>query len=227
MPEPKGPSEFVEQAYRLQDEGGMVEFYRKWAADYDRQMLDQLGYTSPTKIAQQLSEYLTDSEASVLDLGCGTGLTSVYLAAKGYQNLDGIDLSADMIRVAGQRGIYRKLVVGDINQPLDGEDASYDGVVSTGTFTHGHVGPQPLDEIFRILKPGGILACTVHDELWESMGFSAKLDTLVDAGIANCLSRQLDSYYHDSPPRGLVLHLSEMRLTVGLADPNEMIEQAG
>jgi len=77
-------------------------------------MLDQLGYISPTKIAQQLSEYLTSSEASVLDLGCGTGLTGVYLAAAGYLNLDGIDLSADMIRVAGQRRIYRELVVGDI-----------------------------------------------------------------------------------------------------------------
>jgi len=202
MPEPKGPSEFVEQAYRLQDEAGMVEFYRKWAEDYDRQMLDQLGYISPTKIAQQLSEYLTSSEASVLDLGCGTGLTGVYLAAAGYLNLDGIDLSADMIRVAGQRRIYRELVVGDINQALEPADASYDGVVSTGTFTHGHVGPQPLDEIFRILKPGGILACTVHDELWESMGFRAKLCALVDAGIASCLSRKMGSYYHAAPPEG-------------------------
>jgi predicted TPR repeat methyltransferase len=202
MPEQKGPSEFVEAAYNLDDEAGMVEFYRKWAEDYDHQMLDQLGYTSPTKIAQHLAEHLPDSGATVFDVGCGTGLTCVYLAEKGYTSLDGIDLSPDMVRVAAQRGIYRELLVGDVNQPLERENASYDGVISSGTFTHGHVGPQPLDEIFRILKPGGILACTVHEDLWESMGFKQKLDQLVDAGSALRLTQQLDSYYRDGPPEG-------------------------
>ncbi|MDH3761395.1 MAG: class I SAM-dependent methyltransferase [Gammaproteobacteria bacterium] len=202
MSEAKGPSEFVDAAYNLEDEASMVEFYRKWAQDYDHQMLDQLGYTSPTTIAQLLSEHLADSDAAVFDVGCGTGLTCVYLAEKGYSKLDGIDLSPDMAAVAGQRGIYRELLVGDVNQKLEREDASYDGVISSGTFTHGHVGPQPLDEIFRILKPGGILACTVHDELWESMGFRAKLDALVDSGIAVRLSQQLGSYYRDAPPEG-------------------------
>jgi len=202
VPEPKGPSEFVDAAYHLEDEASMVEFYRQWAEDYDHQMLDQLGYTSPTTIAQQLSEHLPDTGASIFDIGCGTGLTCVYLAEKGYRNLDGIDLSPDMVRVAGQRGIYRELLVGDINQALEREDASYHGVISSGTFTHGHVGPEPMDEIFRILKPGGILACTVHDELWESMGFRAKLESIVDRGSARCLSQEMDSYYRDSPPEG-------------------------
>ncbi len=202
MPQKNGPSEFVESAYNLEDEASMVEFYRKWAQDYDHQMLDQLGYTSPTKIAQHLVEHLPDIDAAVFDVGCGTGLTCVYLAEKGYTNLDGIDLSPDMVRVAGQRGIYRELLVGDVNQSLERDDASYDGVISSGTFTHGHVGPQPLDEILRILKPGGILACTVHEDLWESMGFRQKLDALVDAGIALRLNQQLDSYYRDGPPEG-------------------------
>jgi predicted TPR repeat methyltransferase len=202
MNEPKGPSEFVDAAYRLEDEASMVEFYRKWAEDYDHQMLDELGYTSPTTIARHLSAHLPDIRASIFDVGCGTGLTCVYLAEKGYRNLDGIDLSPDMVRVAGQRGIYRELLVGDVTQALEREDASYDGVISSGTFTHGHVGPEPMDEIFRILKPGGILACTVHDELWESMGFRAKLESLVDSGTALCLSQEMDSYYQGKPPEG-------------------------
>ncbi|MCP4389420.1 MAG: class I SAM-dependent methyltransferase [Gammaproteobacteria bacterium] len=202
MPEPKGPSDFVDAAYHLEDEASMVEFYHKWAQDYDHQMLDQLGYTAPTKIAQHLGEHLPNTDAAIFDVGCGTGLTCVYLAEKGYANLDGIDLSPDMVGVAGQRGIYRELLVGDVNQALERDDASYDGVVSSGTFTHGHVGPQPLDEIFRILKPGGILACTVHGELWESMGFRQKLDALVETGVALRLKQQLDSYYRDGPSEG-------------------------
>jgi predicted TPR repeat methyltransferase len=199
----KGPSEFVDAAYNLDDDvDNMVEFYQKWAADYDHQMLDELGYTSPTKIAQQLGEYLPDTESTVFDVGCGTGLTCVLLAEKGYTNLDGIDLSPDMIRVAGERGIYRELLVGDVNQALERDDESYDAVISSGTFTHGHVGPEPLDEIFRILRPGGILACTVHQDLWTSMGFEAKFKALVEQGIASLVSSQMDSYYKDAPVEG-------------------------
>ncbi len=202
MPEPTGPSDFVDEAYQLDDEADTIDFYRKWAQDYDSQMLDNLSYISPIRIAQLLAEYLPDSSAEILDIGCGTGLTCVYLAKKGYSSLDGIDLSPDMVRVAGERGIYRELLVGDVNQELEREDASYHGVISSGTFTHGHVGPGPMDEIFRILKPGGFLACTVHDDLWESMGFRGKLESLVEQAVAECVSQQLDSYYEGSEPEG-------------------------
>ena len=120
----------------------------------------------------------------------------------GYANLDGIDLSPDMVRVAGQRGIYRELLVGDVNHALERDDGCHDGVISSGTFTHGHVGPTPLQEIFRILKPGGILACTVHEDLWGSMGFGAKLEQLTCDGIAAELGRELGSYYRDGPDEG-------------------------
>lgn len=180
----------------------MVEFYRKWAEDYDHQMLEVLAYTSPTRIAQLLKRHLPDTAAEIFDIGCGTGLTCVYLAQMGYSNLDGIDLSPDMVRVAGQRGIYRELLIGDVTQALERDDAAYDGVISSGTFTHGHVGPEPLDEIFRILRPGGILACTVHEDLWETMGFNTKLGQLVAAGTAVEMERLHDSYYRDAEPEG-------------------------
>jgi predicted TPR repeat methyltransferase len=202
MPDPKGPSAFVDAAYHLDDEASMVDFYKKWAADYDHQMLVELGYTSPTKIAEQLSRYLPDPASTVFDVGCGTGLTCVLLAEKGYTNLDGIDLSPDMVRVAGERGIYRELLVGDVNQALQRDDEYYDGIISSGTFTHGHVGPEPLDELFRILKPGGILACTIHQDLWEPMGFDKKFESLVAAGIASRVSFEIGSYYKDREPEG-------------------------
>ncbi len=198
----KGPSDFVSAAYQIEDDADMVEFYRQWAEDYDREMLDGLNYESPTRIAQLLSRHLPDRSAAILDVGCGTGLTCVYLADAGYRNLDGIDISPDMIRVCAQRGIYRELLVGDINQPLEREDASYDGVISSGTFTHGHVGARPLAEIFRILKPGGVLACTVHQDLWQSMGFETEFDGLVERGEAQCLGLDMGSFYRDAPPEG-------------------------
>ena len=201
-PSVKAPSDFVDEAYHLENEQEMVGFYRKWAADYDRQMLDKLGYTAPGTIAAILGEQLADIQASIFDIGCGTGLTCRLLAERGFSKLDGIDLSADMLGVARERGIYRNLLQGDVNQPLPLETASYDGAISSGTFTHGHVGPEPLDEIFRVLKPGGILACTVHKDLWQSMGFEAKFATLTKQGVATSISLELGSYYRDRPAEG-------------------------
>jgi predicted TPR repeat methyltransferase len=201
-PSLKAPSDFVDEAYHLENEHEMVDFYRKWAADYDHQMLDKLGYTAPGTIAAILGEHLPDTQASILDIGCGTGLTCRLLAERGFSKLDGIDLSVDMLGVARERGIYRELLQGDVNQPLALETASYDGAISSGTFTHGHVGPQPLDEIFRVLKPGGILACTVHQDLWQSMGFEAKFAALLKQGSASLVKQKLDSYYRDKPVEG-------------------------
>ena len=158
-------------------------------------MLDELEYVAPLGIARLLCEHLPDTESEIFDVGCGTGLTCRLLADNGYRALDGIDLSPDMVRVAGEQGIYRELIVGDVNEPIDRLSSSYDGVISSGTFTHGHVGPEPLDDIFRILRTGGILACTVHKDLWESRGFEQKFASLVSDGKARCLQLKKDKYY--------------------------------
>ena len=180
----------------------MVDFYRKWADDYDRQMLDNLNYQSPTLIARLLVKFLTDRNAPILDIGCGTGLTSVLLHSNGYTHIDGLDFSADMLRVAGERNIYQNLIEADLNLPLNIPDNQYLAAISSGTFTHGHVGPGPLDEIFRILQNGGILACTIHLDLWQSRGFEAKLQDLIDSGIIQCLYREKDIYYEGGEPEG-------------------------
>ena len=190
----KGPSAFVSDAYGLGQDESVVGFYQKWADDYDNQMLE-VDYVAPEFIAQLLCEHVSDKSAEILDVGCGTGLTCRLLADRGYCSLDGIDLSPDMIRVAGGQGIYRDLIVGDVNRTIERDADSYDAVISSGTFTHGHVGPEPFDEIFRILRPGGIFACTVHRDLWELKGFKDKFESLVAAEVCQCLQQKKGRYY--------------------------------
>ncbi len=193
---------FVAEAYSLEDKDSMVDFYKKWADDYDRQMLDNLNYLSPTLIAQILIKYLDNKDGRILDIGCGTGLTSILLHQQGYAPIDGLDFSADMLRVADERKIYNRMIEADLNLPLTIEDNQYDAAISSGTFTHGHVGPEPLDEIFRILKPGGLLACTVHLDLWQSRGFEAKFQALLDSGAISCLYREKDCFYEGGELEG-------------------------
>lgn len=199
---PKGPNEFVSEAYNLNDDEKIVEFYSRWADEYDHQMLEVLGYISPITIAQLLCDYLADKNARIIDIGCGTGLTCKFLHQQGYKRLHGVDLSPDMVRVAQDRKIYEQVMVADVKQTLAIDDNSYDAAISSGTFTHGHVGSEPLDEIFRIIKPGGILACTVHNDLWQTHGFETKFEILINRGTIKCLSLEEGKYYQQGEPEG-------------------------
>jgi len=198
---PTGPSDFVTEAYSLGDKESILKFYRKWAEEYDRNMSSQ-GYLSPSAIAALLDKHLRRHDIEVLDVGCGTGLTGVEIKQYGVEYLDGIDISGEMISVARSRDIYRRLYVGDLNKPLALEDQSYDAAISSGTFTHGHVGAEPIAEIFRVLRPGGLLACTVHFDLWHNRGFDAVLAKMISANKIQCLALKEGSYFQDSEPEG-------------------------
>ena len=201
-PVASGPGEFVTEAYGLSDQESMVGFYDKWANEYDEQMEQALQYCSPRLIAQQLQDFLDDKHAKILDIGCGTGLASKYLHEAGFDRLFGLDLSPTMIEVARTRGFYSGLEVADVNLPLSYPSESFGGAISSGTFTHGHVGPEPLDEIIRLLEPGGVLACTVHMDLWEEKGFKRKFEELQTNDVITLLSLSVDKYYDNTEPEG-------------------------
>jgi hypothetical protein len=75
------------------------------------------------------------------------------------------------------------------------DDGAYGAVVCSGTFTQGHVGPGPIDELLRVLGPGGFFACTVHGKVWEAMGFAAKFSELLEGGTLRSLEQRLSEYF--------------------------------
>ena len=115
--------------------------------------------------------------AHVLDVGAGTGLVAEGLKGAGY-SIDALDISADMLALAKSKQLYSELIEADLTQPLDIADASYDAIISAGTFTHGHVGPDALDPLLRIAKPGAVLVLSVNAEHFEARGFAAKFEAL-------------------------------------------------
>ena len=203
--DPGRTSAFLEAAYSLGDDEAMQRFYRDWASEYDHQMQEGLAYLSPQKIATLLMRYIEDTQARILDVGCGTGLTSVALAESGFRRLDGLDFSPAMLEQSRQRGFYSTLIEADLNLPLSISDASYDALISSGTFTHGHVGANALDELFRILKPGGYLACTIHRDIWQPLGFGEKLTQLEEAGIISIPALEESTFFAGGPAEGRFL----------------------
>ena len=165
-------------------------------------MVGELGYCSPRLVAERLIRHLAGTDAEVLDIGCGTGLTSDLLFERGFRNIDGIDLTVSMLKKARTRGIYRNLIQADLNEPIDLPDRSYDAMVSSGTFTCGHVGPEPFDELVRLLRPDGLWSFSIHMDLWEPAGFRATLDRLVSQDQLACVEKEPDRFFETLEPGG-------------------------
>ena len=201
MPGKKG--DFLSQAYGLDGLDDAMAFYDAWADDYDAEMEERLNYVAPRQCAEHFAQYVDDRTAAVLDLGCGTGLTALYLKQLGFETFDGIDITPAMIERSRARGIYRSLIEADLTKPLAISDATYDAAISSGTFTRGHVGAEPIGEIFRVLKPGAVFACTIHRDIWEPKGFAAAFSALRDAGAAETLDVRQGHFFSHLEPAAL------------------------
>ena len=191
-------AQLLERAYALDSDEKSRALYREWAETYDETMLKGLNYLSPGKVADLLAQHLGDRQAAVLDIGCGTGLAGQGLAGHGFVTIDGLDVSPEMMQVAGRRGVYRRFVTADLNLPLAIAAESYGGATCSGTFTHGHVDARCLDELFRLLKPGAPFAFTVKLEVWEPLGFKSRLALLVESGRIAQRAFAHDSHYATS-----------------------------
>ncbi len=173
---------FLDKAYRLKDNEETEAFYQQWAESYDEELEGQ-GYAQPRRCADALTAALPDRDAPIIDLGCGTGLAGLALSQAGYTCIDGCDFSSEMLDRAGKRGIYRRLFTANLNKPpLDAQTAGYQAALAVGVFSYGHVSPSALEEILRVLKPGGTLIIGVNGHFYEEGSLTAKVDELTEEG---------------------------------------------
>ncbi len=138
-----------------------------WASRYDIcERLTPLGMNRPnSRMVVEMAKIKPGDK--VLDVGCGTGnltLTAArYAGASG--SVHGIDASPEMIDVARKKakGASSNAVfeVGLIEK-LDFADATFDVVISRLVMHHlpEELKRRGLAEIFRVLKPGGLVFTT-------------------------------------------------------------------
>lgn len=180
------------RARRLASPEEAVSLYRDWAASYDADVFEHLRFTGTTRIAELLSAHAGERGRPVIDVGCGTGRLGADLSSHGFRRIDGLDLSPDMLAVAGRRGIYREVIAADLLAPLPVAPGQYAAVASAGTFTTGHVDASALPGLLRILAPGGLLAVVVAQAFWSVGGFGRIFGRLEDAGRIGLLHRGLE-----------------------------------
>ena len=168
----------LDSAYALETPEDNLRLYKDWAASYDNDFVRKVEYRLPGLVVRR---FLAEGGTGpVLDVGCGTGAVGEVLPAA--LPLDGLDLSPEMLAVAEGKSRYGKLIEANLNDPLPFPDAAYNGLLSAGTFTHGHVGAEALPELIRILAPGALAVVSIRDAVWETMGFAPVFQRLADEG---------------------------------------------
>lgn len=101
-----------------------------------------------------------------LDLGCGSGTYSTWLAERGAQ-VTGLDLSSVMVALAQARARERALeiefCVADISKPLPFDDAQFDLIFTATALHYVEEIASFFKEVARVMKPGArFVASLLH-----------------------------------------------------------------
>lgn len=120
--------------------------------------------TPPWDIGRPQKEIMRLAEAgeiqgSVLDVGCGTGESVLYLAGLGYEawGIDGAATAIEKAKAkAAQRGLKANFLVADALD-LQRLGRTFDTVIDTGLFHVFSDEERPLfaDSLATVLRPGG------------------------------------------------------------------------
>jgi predicted TPR repeat methyltransferase len=172
------------------DPRAVAERYDAWAASYDDD-LTAWSYQAPAVVARavlaRLSDGGTDS-ASVLDVGCGTGLVGRTLREQGFEGrLTGIDISQASLDLAQERGGYDALQAADLQQRLPFEDGTFDAAVCVGVMTYLPEVEAVWREFARVVRPGGAVVVTQREDLWLERDCQGVVDRLAEEGVWTAL----------------------------------------
>ena len=182
MIEKSAGQSLLENAYKLSTPEDNAEYYDAFASTYDREFADELGWHYPAAIAEIYHDACTTTDTPIADIGCGTGLVASALDFSREQ-IDGIDISAEMLRIAEEKQLYRTLYEVDLTKSLNPIANDYGAVLSAGTFTSGHLGPEPLEVLLDIARTDALFIIGVKKVFYHEAGFEPVLRDMETRGL--------------------------------------------
>lgn len=142
--------------------------YESFALVYD-DLMQHVPYDSWIRFIETIFEKHQIKPRTILDLGCGTGEMTLRLSENGYL-LTGVDQSSDMLAVAAQKSLERKLPVTWVEQDITvlKTQQAYDVVVSFcdvfNYLTEENDVRKAFQHVHSSLKEGGFFIFDVHSQ---------------------------------------------------------------
>ncbi len=155
-------------------------------------------------------------EDRILDLCCGQGRHSLELAKRDFQNVDGLDRSHYLIQkaksIAKKEGLNVKFREGDARK-LPYPSDTFDDVMilgnSFGYFETIENDMRVLKEVFRVLKPWGLLLLDVSDGKYLRENFQPRSWEWIDKNHFVCRERSLSLDKQRLISREIVNHVEK------------------
>ncbi|MFA3915475.1 class I SAM-dependent DNA methyltransferase [Ruegeria hyattellae] len=180
---------FLDKTYGLSTTDETRDHYDKWAASYEAEVSEN-GYVTPGRVADALWVKLPEPQTPILDFGCGTGLSGLALRRAGFEVIDGMDPSPEMLEGARAKAAYRALDVLDLHDPEPLAKAAYKAITAIGVLGTGAAPPATFDLLMNALGRGGMLAFSYNDHALADRHFTGKLNEWLDCGAARLLFRE-------------------------------------
>ena len=141
--------------------------YKEWDEIYRKYPLDSLGWEigRPRPLLVEFVEKGLIKKGKTLDICCGAGTNTVYLAEKGFE-VTGIDISSKAIEYAKKKAQKANVKINFVmqnfvNLPFGSEE--FDFVFDMGCFHHVEIEDRPkfIKGVHSVLKKGGnyMLTC--------------------------------------------------------------------
>ena len=165
------------------DSTDLRPFCAQWAQSYDQEVGEN-GYITPLRIAEALARHVKDLSIPILDYGCGTGISGQAFQEAGFPTIDGVDISDEMLEVAAQKKIYRRL---EVFAPETGPDVklgAYNIIAAVGVIGAGAAPLAVLDQIMALLAPKGLLVFSFNDHTLEDPAYDGRVENYVKQGQA-------------------------------------------
>ncbi|MEM9786419.1 MAG: methyltransferase domain-containing protein [Pseudomonadota bacterium] len=172
-----------------------IAVYADWAATYDDDVTKR-GYHTPRRIADALKD-IAKCDQHILDFGCGTGISGQALKAAGFTQIDGTDITAQMLDHAIARGIYNKTWLSQPDELSFGRGA-YPIIVAAGVVSLGAAPPDLLGDLVSKLIPGNLLALSFNDPTLADESYAKALGHEVGEGRVEVIFREHGPHLDDA-----------------------------
>ncbi|MGC3937112.1 class I SAM-dependent DNA methyltransferase [Roseobacter sp. EG26] len=180
---------YLNKVYDARDAAQTRALYDDWSDSYDAEVAEN-GYITPSRCAEALAKFAKDQTAPILDFGCGTGLSGLALKLAGFETIDGMDLSEEMLAQAKAKRLYRDLTVIDADAPLAFKPGTYAAIAAIGVIGAGAAPISVLDTLLHALKRDGLLVLSLNDHALEDKTNEARINEWLDCGAARLLLRE-------------------------------------
>ncbi|MGB9698443.1 MAG: class I SAM-dependent methyltransferase [Thermodesulfobacteriota bacterium] len=179
------------------------QLFDEWPEKYDHWFTTSLGILIKEYESRLILDFLEPNPGElILDAGCGTGVFTLDILAKGAKVI-GVDISLPMLKRAGDKMRESKFqtVLADIIH-LPFAEGIFDRSVSITTLEFIKDGKRAVWEMFRVTKKGGVIVVATLNSLspWAQR---RKAEAKEDSIFAQAIFRSPEELLALAPVKGL------------------------